>query len=108
MDDDDDGDDDGGSDEEDSPSSLLKGQWDSTQPKMRTDMISNSQVSVVQRYVQNQAKALAKYNDSKENVIRDEWDSDVKKPKLMKSSTNQKTIAAVLAFQRWRHTQLKV
>lgn len=97
-----------GSEEEDSVCSTFRGQWNSSPPEGKRDIISSSQVSVVRRFVQAQAQALGKYNDSKENCNHDEWDSDIKKPKSAKNLTHQKAIAAVLAFQRWRHTQLKV
>ncbi|CAM6095499.1 unnamed protein product [Calypogeia fissa] len=96
-----------GSEEDESACSTFRGQWNSTPPGVKTDIISSSQVSVVRSFVQAQAQALGKYNDSKENCNQDEWDLDLKKPKSTKNLTHQKAIAAVLAFQRWRHTQLK-
>ncbi|KAL3701647.1 hypothetical protein R1sor_019669 [Riccia sorocarpa] len=90
-----------GTSTEDSACSVFRGHWNEN-IKLASKLYDTetSDVFMMQRFVEGQSKALDLADEQIDNLDRDHKGKD-------KHLTERKAVAAVLTFQRWRHTQLK-
>ncbi|KAL3695822.1 hypothetical protein R1sor_009898 [Riccia sorocarpa] len=94
-----------GTSTEDSACSVFRGHWNEN-IKLASKLYDTetSDVFMMQRFVEGQSKALDLAHEQNDNLdLVNERDHKGKDKHL----TERKAVAAVLTFQRWRHTQLK-
>ncbi|KAL2650546.1 hypothetical protein R1flu_018674 [Riccia fluitans] len=96
---------------EDSACSIFRSHWnESIKSVARKHDVETSEVFIMQRFVDTQSKALdlADEQDDNRDLADRQNAKDCWEPKCEDEVfTKQKAVAAVLTFQRWRHTQLK-